>query len=346
VTGVFLLAALQTATADSQRILLLHSFGPKFAPWDAISARFREELVRQSPSGIDLYEVSLQSERTGPPGAQEPFISYLRSLFVERAPDLVVAMGGPAARFFQRNRSDIFPSAPLLIAAVDERVFESAALSPHDTAVAVRIDEAKQIEVILQVLPRTTNIAVVIGDSPFEKFWLEECKRSFKPFKSRVTFDWLNELSLDEMIKRTAELPPHSAIYYATVRVDARGVPQEEDAVLSRLQKTANAPIFTYIDSHFGDGIVGGPMISTRQIASQSAKVAVRMLNGQRPDDIKTPTLGLSAPIYDWRQLQRWGISESVLPAGSEIQFRPPSAWEQYRWQILLVAIALVRKAL
>ena len=110
-----------------------------------------------------------------------------------------------------------FPVRAVLIAAVDERVFDSAALSPYDTAVAVKIDEAKQIQAILQVLPYTTNIAVVIGNSPFEKFWLEECKRSFKPFTNRVTFESFNELSLDEMIKRAAELPPRSAIYYATV---------------------------------------------------------------------------------------------------------------------------------
>ena len=48
--------------------------------------------------------------------------------------------------------------------------------------------------------------------------------------------------------------------------------------VLSRLLKTANAPIFTYIDSHFGNGIVGGPMISSQQTASQSANVAVQNL--------------------------------------------------------------------
>jgi len=341
-TGIFLLGALQTAVADPQRILLLHSFGPNFAPWNAISGRFREELVRNSPAGIDLYEVSLQSERVNLSGTQEPFLGYLRSLFVERAPDLVVAMGGPAARFFQRNRPDIFPSTPLLIAAVDERVFDRASLGPHDTAVAVRIDEATQIEAILRLLPNVTNIAVVIGNSPFEKFWLEQCKRSFAPFANRVTFDWFNELSLEEMLKRAAQLPPRSAIYYATVRVDGHGVPQEEDVVLSRLRTTANAPIFTYVDNHFGDGIVGGPMISTQQTASQSARIAVRILNGERPGDIKTPTLGLSTPIYDWRELRRWNIREADLPVGGIVRFREPTAWTRYRTQILFIGFALL----
>ena len=67
-----------------------------------------------------------------------------------------------------------------------------------------------------------------------------------------------------DMVKRVAELPQRSAIYYPTVRVDARGVPQEGDIVLLRFIELGRAPIFTHVDSHFGKGIVGGPMFSSR----------------------------------------------------------------------------------
>src|SRR5262245_35173702 len=51
-------------------------------------------------------------------------------------------------------------------------------------------------------------------------------------------------------------------------------------------------------------------------------------------------------PIFDWRQLQRWGISENRLPAGSEVRFRSPTAWEQYHWQIMLISAALALQSL
>jgi len=340
--GIFLLAALETVMAQPRRVLLLHSFGPHFAPWSAVAGAFREELIRQSPYPIDLYEASLQSGRFGQFQDEGPFLDYLRALFIESGLDLVVALGAPAARFFQQHRSQIFPSTPLLITGADERTFNDAALTTYDTAVAVGFAQAKQIENILQVLPNTTTIAVVIGDSPLERFWVEELRRAYQPFTNRVTFDWFNKLSLEDMVKRAVELPPRSAIYYATVRVDARGVPQEEDRVLSRFHEVANAPIFSYIDSSFGHGIVGGPLLPTQQLARQSAVVAIRILGGETAGNIKTPTLGLSAPMYDWRELQRWHIKETILPPGSEIHFRGPSAWEQYRGPILAVFAALL----
>src|SRR6476620_6910823 len=148
----------------------------------------------------------------------------------------------------------------------------------------------------------------------------------------------------DDMVKRVAALPAHSAIFYPTIRVDGRGVPQEGDALLLRFIEQDRAPIFTHTDSLFGHGIVGGPMFSNHEMADTCAKVAVRLLNGETPGDIKIVPVGLAAPRYDWRQLQKWGIKDSLLPPGSEIYFREPTVWERYSWQIAsIVAVILIQ---
>jgi C4-dicarboxylate-specific signal transduction histidine kinase len=70
--------------------------------------------------------------------------------------------------------------------------------------------------------------------------------------------------------------------------------------------------------------------------------LALRILNGEDASTIAATTDSINKPIFDWRQLQRWGISESALPPGSEIRFRELTAWEQYRWQITLICAALL----
>jgi signal transduction histidine kinase len=338
-------ATLNAATGTPRRVLLLHSFGPHFPPWNTISTRFRQELRDQSPYGIDIYEASLQGDRFSPSDEEGPFINYLHALFTERGLDLVVALGAPATRFVLQNRPKVFPSTPLLITAVDERTFSDADLARNDTMVRVRFDEVQQIESILQVLPHTTEIAVAIGDSPLERFWVELLQRSFERLTGRVAFRWFNKLSADEMVQGARALPAYSAIYYATVRVDVKGVPQEEDRMFWRIREIANVPMFSYIDDHFGQGIVGGLLLSSDQIARQAAAVAVRILSGETAGDIKTPTVGMSAPVYDWRELQRWKISEAALPPGSIVEFREPTAWEQYRRQIVATAALILLQA-
>src|SRR5262245_45952962 len=119
--------ACPTATAaEPQRVLLLHSFGPHFAPWSTISTRLRVELTERSPFPIDVYEASLQTERFSVSGKPGPLLEYVSALFDARGPNLMIAMGAPAARFALLNRSRMFPSAPLLITGTDERTFRDA----------------------------------------------------------------------------------------------------------------------------------------------------------------------------------------------------------------------------
>jgi hypothetical protein len=336
------LAAHQTAAAEPRHILLLHSFGPHFSPWRAIAGQLRHELIQQSRSSVDLYEASLQSGRFGQPQDEAPFIDYLRALFAGRGLDLVVAMGAPAARFFLQHRPQLFPTTPLLITGADERALSDLSLTSNDTAVGVWFDHAKQIENVLQLLPDTTNIAVATGASPIEQFWLANLRRAYEPFTDRVKFEWLNDSSFEDMLKRVARLPPDSAIYYNHIHVDAGGVPYESDSALFHLHQVANAPIFSFVDSNFGLGIVGGPLISTHRIAQESAAVAVRILRGETPGSIKTPPLGLEAPMYDWRELQRWNIAETRLPPGSNVLFREPTLWEQYRFALIAALVAML----
>ena len=44
--------------------------------------------------------------------------------------------------------------------------------------------------------------------------------------------------------------------------------------------------------------------------------------------------------------MQRWGVSASSLPPGSEIRFREPSVWERYKAQILAITAAILIQAL
>jgi signal transduction histidine kinase len=126
---------------------------------------------------------------------------------------------------------------------------------------------------------------------------------------------------------------------------DGVGAVHEEDVMLSKLRAAANAPIFSWHDAYFGKGIVGGPLISVQARAQKVANVAVRILHGEVPSEIKVPSDGLGKPKFDWRELQRWGISEGRLPQDSEIYFRDPTAWEHYRPQILAICAAIIALA-
>jgi signal transduction histidine kinase len=124
--------------------------------------------------------------------------------------------------------------------------------------------------------------------------------------------------------------------------IDAAGVVYDSDAAFKALHAAAKAPIFGYYEPNIGEGLVGGPYAGVLDTSRQTAAAAARILGGERPGDIRITPIEFATPKFDWREMQRWGISESRLPLGSIIEFRDPTAWEQYHWQITATAIALL----
>jgi signal transduction histidine kinase len=339
-------AAGNATAAEPKRVLLLHSFGWNFQAEDAFANYLRTDLAEKSPYPLDRYEVLLEIARFNDGEQDEAFVGYLRALFAASPPDLIVTMVSPAARFIQRHRQDLFPSTPVIFGALDERAIRDGTLTANDTTVAVSIDQRAFIENILRTLPGTTTVAMVIGDAPIERFWVKELRRVIQPFVKRINFVFLNELSFGDMLARVAALPPHSAIYFGDLVVDAQGIPHRQEEVLSRLHAVANAPLFGQYDYQLGGGIVGGPLLSIRTLSQKTADVAARILAGASPGDIKTPPQKLAEPKFDWRELRRWGIQQANLPPGSTISFREPTLWEQYRWYILAAAAFSVLQAI
>src|SRR3984893_12512406 len=340
-TFVLLLATTGAAPSEPKRVLLLHPFGRDFVPWSQYGKTVREELLRQMPEGIDLYEASLVSARSGDV-EEGPFADYVRALFAKRQPDLVMAISSPAISFIQKHRERLFPSVPAVFMGVDQRRISRIALTTHDALIVTDVDFNLIIENILKLLPNITNIAVVLGNSPNEQYWSEQIHAELKPFENRVAFTWFNKLSFEEVLRRATALPPNTAIFFVLLSVDAAGVPHEEGRAMTRLRAVTNAPIFGYSDVFLGQGIVGGPLISVSSVGQQAASAAVRILGGESPASIHTPPIKPGTPKYDWRELQRWNISESRLPAGNEIYFRSPSPWEQYGLQISAGIAALL----
>ena len=331
----------EPAAAQSKRVVLLHSFGQDFKPWSEYARSIRSELQRQSPWQLDITDHSLVTARSRNKDPEVHFVAYLSALFAEQQPDLIICIGAPAAVFVQRHRPQ-FANISMVLTAVEERRVQFSALSKNDTVVPVRIDYLAAFENILQVLPDTENVTVVVGTSPNEQFWREEIGKAVKPLTNRVSFTWTNNLSFDDLLKHAAALPPRSAIFWELMIVDAAGVVHEGNTALARLHAVSNAPIFAYDDSFFGREIVGGPLLAVLDSSRQTAAVAVRMLGGEKASDIKIAPVEFARPKFDWREMQRWGISESRLPLGSEILFRELTAWEHYRWQITSILLALL----
>ena len=141
ITGlILLLASISSAADEPRRVLLLDSFEKDFAEFvDVFKDNFRNELRDQFPEPLAFYELSVQPVRLAGDRDEHSFLTYLLSTFKDQKLDLIVTIGGPATRFAQKYRDQLFGSTPLLFAAVDERLRDNS-VTRNTTIVAVRND--------------------------------------------------------------------------------------------------------------------------------------------------------------------------------------------------------------
>jgi signal transduction histidine kinase len=347
-TGLVVLGAATNGAAQpvQKQVLVLQSVQRGNIVVDSFTANFHVELDQRAEQPVNFVQVVL-----GPMGSvgasEQAIVDFIVSTFANGPkPDLIVAISGPAAVFARKYRGQLFPDSPLLFAAVDWRYLRDAPLGENETAVAVSNDFPRLIEDILQVLPQTRHVFVVAGTGQLAQFWRRQLEEPFTRFRDRLTFEWLDNLSLAEMLRRCASLPDNSAIFYLTFGADAAGAEYAETRVLADLHATANAPVFGGQSVHLGAGAVGGTMLSVDTLASNTADVAFRLLSGAPPESIKVPPLAPGQPVFDWRELERWAIPESRLPAGSVVQYRAPSLWRAYRGTVLSAAGVLAVQSL
>lgn len=341
---LLVLAALSSHAAEPKRILMVHSFGRSTSPYDLVSSAFRKEVLDAWPGDAAFYDFALEAGR--PVNENEgAIVEVIHSRFRNIKLDLVVAVGPPASHFYGKNREALFPSVPLLMLSMDQRIAPVQYLKPGDGVVGIKLSPTRLLDDILALLPGTTTVAVIFGDSPGERVWIDDLRKEFVPFENRVRFLWLNKLTLPELRERVSTLPPGTVVVYGLFLADAAGIPYDGDYPITQLHASASVPMFGFLTAEMGKGIVGGALISITEQGVSGAKVASRLMRGEAGSVPTMTFISPAAPQFDWRELQRWNIGDDRLPPASEVLFRPPSMWDEHKPAILAGICLLVMQA-
>jgi len=260
-TGLLaVLALLSAAPSGAQpavrQVLMLQSFDRGTLPVDHFTSDFRVELDKRATEHVNVVQVVV-GPRGSVAASDQAIVDYIRSLFVDHPkPDLIVTAAGPAAVFARKYRQQLFPDAPILFASVDRQFLDDAPLGDNETAVAVDNQFSGTIETILQLLPETRQVFMVMGSGPLGRFWRRDLESQFGRFRDRLTFVWSNDLSIQEVLRRCTSLPEHSAILYISFGADVAGASFPDERLFAELRDTANAPLFAGQSVYLGSGIV------------------------------------------------------------------------------------------
>jgi signal transduction histidine kinase len=308
-----------------------------------MSAAFHSAITSGSREHVAVYAESLDLIRSSSPQYKEILVNYLREKYRGIPIGVIVAPGTAALRFMMPARAEIWPGVPAIFISNPATAAEIAG-QPGVTGLVREQPLQASVQTAQALVPGLTSLALV-GDVPRQDYQRARFKEKIASLRDVEIID-LTGLPMADLLKRVPALPESTVIYFTTLTFDGdRPAYVSRDALVA-LAQVARRPIIVDLETHVGYGSVGGLVADPAAIGRDLAHLALRILDGESPSQIPVVTGDFVRPIFDARQLQRWGISESKLPKESEIRFRQPTAWEQYRWQIMLIAAALVLQAL
>jgi PAS domain S-box-containing protein len=150
---------------------------------------------------------------------------------------------------------------------------------------------------------------------------------------------------MSDLLERLKHLPSHTIVYHTAITQDAAGARFIDSAQsVPLVARAAQAPVFVMDDLDLRAGTVGGDLVNWADDGRVAAEMAVRVLNGEKPEYMPIVTSNHNY-TFDWHALQRWGLNESNLPQDSVVLNKPPSFWETYERYVVSGLILLVVQA-
>jgi signal transduction histidine kinase len=324
-------------------VLVLHWSSEDFPSSPVVNAAIRESFA-SGGTVVDLSAEYLESDRFPESVASMALSDYIRQKYRDRRIEVVIAISEPALNFALNIRPELFPGVPIVYSGVTELSgnirHENGGLAGVFSGAAY----AATAELALTLHPGATQM-VVIAYSPNSR--LEESARSaLASVAQRVKMSYLTETSVPALIEAVRAVPRDSVLLFVRHSQDDPGKALTPTEVALLVSEAAPVPVYGIADSYIGVGVVGGVVTETHAVGTRVANIARRILDGTRPEAVPLEQLPL-APVFDARQLRRWGLSERSLPVGNVVRFRTPSAWEQYRTAIVsTIGVVLLQSIL
>jgi signal transduction histidine kinase len=313
--------------------------------YHSIFSGLRSTVNARSGSPVTIYVESLDLSRFTGRDYEESLQAHFRLKYRDKPIGVVVAVGSATLDFVMRRRAELWPGVPVVFAMVDEPTVDQLKPPPDVTGRIAKLRFEDMMITARAVVPNLEAVAI-LGDPLRSQTVFRHFADEIPVSAANVGVIDMTGLPMKELRKRVAVLPDRTAILYTAIYSDGEGTFYPPADAVALVAEVANRPIVVTVETNIGRGSIGGLVMTPFAIGEEAAQLALRILDGENASNIPVTTGDIVRPVFDWRQLRRWAVSEARLPPGSDIRYRDPTAWELYRVQFLAAGAAVVFQAI
>jgi signal transduction histidine kinase len=317
------------------RVLILRNTS-QYVPAAIIQDRgMRDAFSALKTRNVELFIETMDTLWFERSEIEPEFLSLFRKKYGNRKIDLLIAAGADALDIAQRLREVVLRGVPIVFYNIAEDALRGRAIQPDIAGVVLRFDLPGTLALAMRLQPDAKRIVVVSGTSPYDRNWLRRAREALRAYEGRLEVSYWSGQPLQQLLENLRRLSPDTMVLYLAFSDDGSRHNYSPADVAKWIAAASAAPVYGVLDSYLGQGIVGGVFPSFESHGRLAGQLALRVLSGEKPENIAVQSSPLAVANVDWRELRRWGIDGKRLPPGSIVQFRQLTFWEQYQWYII-----------
>ncbi|MBT8490377.1 MAG: histidine kinase, partial [Deltaproteobacteria bacterium] len=313
-----------------ERVLVLHSYYLGFTWTDDITRGINKAFA-QWAGNVELHYEFMDAKRH----PETDYLKSLNELYQLKYPvgtiDLIICSDDLALTYLLTTGAQLFPNVPVVFCGVNDYD-----ISMHDqgrplTGVIERIDPASTLDIALKLQPNTRRIAIITDSTRTGRAIHATVRNTFRKYADRLEFSYLYDLTAEELQQEVAKLSDETVLFFFVFNRDRSGETFSLMESLKLVVQESRVPIYSFWSLYLGHGIVGGMVTSGQKQGKAAAELAIRILEGEKASEIPVITESPNELMFDYKQIQRFSISQDRLPTKSRIINLPGGFFKKYR---------------
>lgn len=339
---LWLLICSAPALAEDGRtqVLYLNSYQNGYAWSDNILKGIRSTF-RDSQYVVDLQVEYMDAKKHPEPENREILRQLFENKFRSTKFDAIICSDNDAFQFMLAYHEQLFPSVPVIFCGVND--FDPQQLAAHDlfTGVVEELDISYNLNLALTINPDKKRVVVVSDSSLSSSAIVAQIKKAMPDFDHRLSFDFWENLPLDELLEKSRSMPEDSFLFFVPFYIERGGKYLSAADVVEALYANANVPIYGAWSFLLGHGIVGGRLLDGKTHGKVTAEMVLDILDGKPVPNLLTKADEESPITFDWQVLERFELTHASLPENA-VFINQPEPTYRFEKGVVWTALALL----
>jgi|WetSurMetagenome_2_1015567.scaffolds.fasta_scaffold18750_1 PAS domain S-box-containing protein len=335
------------ANSPPRRVLFINSYHRGFQWSDGIEEGIRETL-KSFHQPTDLFVEYLDTHRFSDLNYLFSVAEMFTSKYNKMPLDAIIVSDNPAFDFAVKYREKVFPNTPIVFCGYNSFRPEIIQGMKNITGVNEEVDFTGTINMALSISPKIQKMVFVTSDYYSTGKMIQDTveKTLIPAYQHRFQILQLKNLHLSEIRTKLSTLTPDTLVFLFGLPVDYLLNKSMKVEEYYRQQALASSvPTYSFWDFILNTGILGGDVLTGQDQGKLAAELALKILNGTPADQLPVIMTTPTKKIFDFNAMQRFGISENILPEHRIVINKPDSFYQRYKtylWVIIGTIASLV----